>query len=67
MTAIDERLAELRAELDAGEQALAEIDQRREQVVASMLRISGAVQVLEELAAADAAPKPDLVGAGPEA
>ncbi len=53
MTGIDERLAELRAELEAGEQALADLDQRREQIITSMLRISGAVQVLEELAAAD--------------
>lgn len=53
MTAVQTRLAELREELTAGEQALAEIDERRERLVTSMLRISGAVQVLEELAAAE--------------
>ena len=53
MTAVQTRLAELREELAAGEQALAEIDERRERLVTSMLRISGAVQVLEELAAAE--------------
>lgn len=50
------RLAELRAELAEGERALAELDLRRERLVTNMLRISGAVQVLEELAAAEAAP-----------
>lgn len=53
MTAVQTRLAELREELAAGEQALAEIDERRERLVTSMLRISGAVQVLEELATAE--------------
>ncbi|EID74475.1 MULTISPECIES: hypothetical protein [Rhodococcus] len=63
MTSIDERLAELRAELDAGEQALAELDQRREQLITSMLRISGAVQILEELTGQPADVERDLVGA----
>lgn len=53
MTTMQARLAELREELTAGERALAELDGRREQLVTSMLRISGAVQVLEELAALD--------------
>lgn len=53
MTAVQTRLAELREELGNGEQALAELDERRERLVTSMLRISGAVQVLEELAAAE--------------
>ncbi|GGL14606.1 hypothetical protein [Nocardia jinanensis] len=52
MTSMELRLAELRAELATGERTLAELDQRREQLVTSMLRISGAVQVLEELAGA---------------
>ena len=49
MTTMQARLAELREELAAGERALAELDERREQLVTSMLRISGAVQVLDEL------------------
>jgi hypothetical protein len=53
MTSMQARLAELREELSAGERALAELDERREHLVTSMLRISGAVQVLEELAALD--------------
>lgn len=54
MTAVQTRLAELRDELATGERTLAELDERRERLVTSMLRISGAVQVLEELAAAEA-------------
>ena len=50
MTTMELRLMELREELANGERALAELDERREQLVTSMLRISGAVQVLEELA-----------------
>lgn len=48
---VQTRLLELRNELTEGERALTELDQRRERLVASMLRIAGAVQVLEELAA----------------
>jgi uncharacterized coiled-coil protein SlyX len=51
---IEARLAELRAEAARGEQALAELDAKRAELGRVMLRISGAVQVLEEtLAAAD--------------
>jgi hypothetical protein len=72
MTPIDQRLTELREELATGERALAELDQRREHLVTSMLRISGAVQVLEELAAPDTdlgtlSPVPDPVAAGQQA
>lgn len=63
---VQTRLVELRREMAEGERALAELDQRRERLVASMLRIAGAVQVLEELAAGatpGAAP-PEPVDAG---
>lgn len=43
------RLAQLRRQLAEGESALAELDAQREQLVANLLRISGAVQVLAEL------------------
>jgi hypothetical protein len=60
---IEQRLVELRAELVEGERALRELGTRRERLVSSMLRIGGAIQVLEELvagdhAAADQAPSP---------
>ncbi len=51
---MEARLAELRAEAARGEQALAELDARRAELGRVMLRISGAVQVLEETLAADA-------------
>jgi predicted negative regulator of RcsB-dependent stress response len=43
------RLTQLRRQLAEGESALAELDSQREQLVANLLRISGAVQVLAEL------------------
>lgn len=47
---VDERLSALRDEFDKGQQLLAELDQRRERLKESMLRIAGAIQVLEEMA-----------------
>lgn len=44
------RLDSLRDEFDKGQNVLAELDQRRERLKDSMLRIAGAIQVLEELA-----------------
>ncbi|TYB89934.1 hypothetical protein [Oceaniovalibus sp. ACAM 378] len=50
------RLEALRAELRLGEHQLAEIDTERDKVVRTLLRISGAITVLEEcLDAGDAA------------
>jgi len=49
---IDSRLTELRAELDAGHRLQAELDARQAELRQSMLRISGAIQVLGELATA---------------
>ncbi len=46
---IARRLSELREEFEAGQKMLAELDEKRERLKESMLRIAGAVQVLEEL------------------
>ena len=46
---VEQRLRELRAELDAGQRMLADLDARRADLQTTMLRISGAIQVLEEL------------------
>lgn len=46
------RLAQLRAEYEAGQKMLAELDAKRQEIRDTMLRISGAIQVLEELAQA---------------
>lgn len=49
--AVETRLAILRRQLAEGEAALAERDAQREQHVATLLRLSGAIQVLAELLA----------------
>lgn len=50
--AIEARLAELRAEFETGQRMLAELEEKREKLRESMLRIAGAIQVLEEVAGA---------------
>ena len=60
---VEARLAKLRAQLAEGERALADLDARREQLVANLLRLSGAAQVLAELAA-EAAEVPGGTGPG---
>ena len=50
-----ERLQQLKRELQKGEQEMARLDQHRQQLRETMLRIAGAIQVLEELAAPNAA------------
>lgn len=46
---IASRLAELRSERDRGEQMLAQLETEVAEVRSQLLRISGAIQVLEEL------------------
>jgi len=48
--ALDARLRELAAELSRGERQLMALDQQRQQLRDTLLRISGAIQVLQELA-----------------
>ena len=43
------RLELLRNEFETGQRQLAELDSRRAQLTETLLRISGAIQVLEEL------------------
>jgi uncharacterized protein (DUF3084 family) len=47
---MQERLDALRKEFEKGQQHLARLDQQRAEVRDTLLRISGAIQVLEELA-----------------
>jgi hypothetical protein len=49
---IEQRLQELRYEYAKGQQQLAQLEQRRQELREMMLRIGGAIQVLEELQAA---------------
>ena len=56
---MEKRLEELRAELVKGQRQLEALDYRRREVRDTVLRISGAIQVLEELQAADRPPAPE--------
>ena len=67
--ALEARLAELRAEQEKGEQMLAEMQARQAALRETLLRISGAIQVLEELvlpAAEDGARRSDPSSAEPD-
>lgn len=50
---LQKRLQELKSELEAGHKVLANIDERRTNLEHTMLRIQGAIQVLEEELAND--------------
>jgi predicted nuclease with TOPRIM domain len=45
---LEDRLTELKAEFESGQRALAELEARQANMRDSLLRISGAIQVLEE-------------------
>ena len=45
---LEQRLTELRAEYESGQRALAELEQKQMTLRDTVLRISGAIQVLEE-------------------
>ncbi|HET7231462.1 MAG TPA: hypothetical protein VFJ16_15745 [Longimicrobium sp.] len=57
--AMEARLAALRGERERGEQMLAELQARQAALRDTLLRISGAIQVLEEQLNEGAAPAPD--------
>jgi hypothetical protein len=51
---LEQRLAQLKSEFQAGQKTLAELQARQTDIQATMLRISGAIQVIEkELAKAE--------------
>ena len=54
---LEHRLKTLKTELEAGEKMLADLDARRANLRETLLRISGAIQVLEELLAAEQSPE----------
>jgi hypothetical protein len=53
---MDERLSELREEYRRGMEEIVRLEQRRMELSRTLLRISGAIQVLEELRAGAATP-----------
>ena len=46
---LEQRLSELKAEFEAGQTMLAELEAKQANLRETLLRISGAIQVLEEL------------------
>ncbi len=46
---LERRLAELKAEYEAGQKMLADLEKKRSELQATLLRISGAIQVIEEM------------------
>jgi ABC-type transporter Mla subunit MlaD len=48
---LGKRLQELKAEFDAGQEVMAQLETRQNDLRNTLLRISGAIQVLEELVA----------------
>jgi prefoldin subunit 5 len=48
---LEQRVTELRAEQQKGQQMLAELEAKQAELQQTLLRISGAIQVLEELLA----------------
>jgi predicted nuclease with TOPRIM domain len=52
---LEQRLQQLKAEFETGQTMLADLEQKRANLEQTLLRISGAVQVLEELLSADKA------------
>ncbi len=51
MPGIKERLQDLKSEYQAGQEQIRLLDARRQELQNTLLRISGAIQVLEELLA----------------
>lgn len=54
---LEQRLEQLKAEFEAGQKMLTELEGQQANVRETMLRISGAIQVLEEELANDNPPK----------
>lgn len=50
---LEDRLKDLKQEFEAGEKMLQELEMKRNNLQQTLLRISGAIQVLEEVLASD--------------
>jgi len=57
---MNDRLMQLKKELEKGHQQMALLEQRRQELRDMILRISGAIQVLEELQAVPTAAERDV-------
>ena len=54
---LEQRLQDLRSEFESGEKMLAELESKRSDLQATLLRISGAMQVLQELLGQETEPE----------
>jgi len=61
---LEQRISELKAEQEKGQHMLTDLDTRRAELQQTLLRISGAVQVLEELLAGSGSSPQDGVAVG---
>lgn len=52
---LGKRLAELKSEFEAGQKMLADLEKKHSELETTLLRISGAIQVIEEMLAQDQA------------
>jgi hypothetical protein len=55
---LSERLKQLRSEFEAGQKVLRDLELRQQDVRDTLLRIGGAIQVLEEMLKSEASPGP---------
>ncbi len=53
---LEKRLEQLKAELDSGQKMLAELEAKQSNVTQTLLRISGAIQVIQELLEPESTP-----------
>lgn len=56
---LEQRLTELKAEFKAGQNMLADLEARQANLRETLLRISGAIQVLEEMLGQESQPLPN--------
>lgn len=54
---LTQRLQQLKSEFEAGQKMLADLEQKKANLEQTLLRISGAIQVLEELLESEDAPQ----------
>lgn len=59
---LDKRLAELKAELESGEKLLTELNTKQAALQSTLLRISGAILVLQELLQTEGSPAGEGAG-----
>jgi predicted nuclease with TOPRIM domain len=62
---LTERLEKLKGEFESGQKMLADLETRQANLQQTLLRISGAIQVLEELLAQESQPAPESSEPGP--